>query len=106
MAGIDKTYINGEDYPQYRQWWIDNYEKMNNELGYYIWLYTFSAFYPNEPEIMTPEYLINNELDLREYENETNFTIWNTSIEEDKWLIQNCKIQSYIDRMNIVYSDN
>ena len=31
MAGIDKTYIDGKDYSIYRQWWIDNYDKMKTE---------------------------------------------------------------------------
>lgn len=33
MASIDKTYIDGKEYPLYRSWWIENYEKMQKELG-------------------------------------------------------------------------
>ena len=32
MASIDKLYIDGKEYPLYRQWWIDNYEKMKKEV--------------------------------------------------------------------------
>ena len=104
MAGIDRTYIDWKDYPLYRQWWIDNYEKMKKELGNYIWLYTFSAFYPNEPKEFTPEFLLNNTQDLKEYKNVNDFPIWNTSEKVDKWLIKNCEIQSFRDRMLEVYS--
>ena len=27
MAGVDKTYIDGKEYPLYRKWRIDNYDK-------------------------------------------------------------------------------
>ena len=38
MAGIDKTYIDGKYYPLYREWWINNYDKMKKELGDYIYM--------------------------------------------------------------------
>ena len=77
---------------------------MKKELGNYIWLYTFSAFYPNEPKEFTPEFLLNNTQDLKEYKNVNDFPIWNTSEKVDKWLIKNCEIQSFRDRMLEVYS--
>lgn len=103
MAGIDKTYIDGKEYPLYRQWWIDNYDKMQKELGTYIYLYPFGAFYPNEPDEITPEFLLNNDIDLREYKTRYDFPIWNTSEAVDKWLIKNCDIQSFRNRMLEVY---
>jgi hypothetical protein len=113
MAGIDKTYIDGREYPLYRKWWIDNYDKMIKELGDYIWLYTFSVFYYDfkgrliEDDIdVTPELLLNDTRDLREYENAYDFPIWNTSERVDKWLVKNCEIQSFRNRMLEVYPYN
>lgn len=106
MASIDKTYIDGKEYHLYRQWWIDNYDKMIKELGSYIWLYTFSYFYPNEPEEFTPEFLKENTEDLSHYENFYDFAIWNTSEKEDKWLIKNCDLESFRERMLGVYPSN
>ena len=105
MAGIDKTYIDGKEYPIYREWWISNYNKMKKELGNPIWLYTFSIFDDWDIEI-TPEYLQSNEKDLEYYKNRYDFPIWNTSEKEDKWLIKNCNIQSFKDRMIEVYPYN
>ena len=110
MAGIDKTYIDGKDYPLYRQWWIDNYDKMIKELGDPIWLYPFNYFAPlsykdDFPEI-TPEFLKDNTGDLDYYKNSHDFPIWNTSESKDKWLIKNCNIQSFRNRMLEVYPHN
>lgn len=106
MAAIDKTYIDGKDYPLYRQWWVDNYDKMMRELGDYIWLYTFSFFYPNAPEEFTPEFLKEHTADLEYFKNAYDFPIWNTSESVDKWLIQNCDISSFRERMLEVYPHN
>ena len=103
MAGVDKTYIDGKEYPLYRKWWIDNYDKMKKELGDYIYLYTFNYFYPNEPDEFTPEFLLNHTGDLEYYKNAYNFPIWSTSEKVDKWLIKNCNIQSFRERMLEVY---
>ena len=103
MAAIDKTYIDGKEYPLYRKWWIDNFDKMKKELGNYIYLYTFNYFYPNEPDEFTPEFLLNNTGDLEYFKNSYNFPIWNTSEKVDKWLIKNCNIQSFRERMIEVY---
>jgi len=81
MASIDKTYIYGKEYSRYRTWWIDNYYKMKRELGEYIWLSTFTIFYPNEPEEFTPDFLIDNTQDLEYYKDCREFPIWNTSEE-------------------------
>ena len=102
MAGIDKTYIDGKEYVIYRQWWIDNYEKMRKELGKAIWLYTFSIFDEWDIDI-TPEYLEKNDKDLKHYKNAFDFAIWNTSEKVDKWLIKNCDIVSFRERMIDVY---
>ena len=102
MAGIDKTYIDGKEYQIYRQWWIDNYEKMTKELGEAIWLYTFSIFDEWDIDI-TPEYLKNNKQDIVHYGTVSDFPIWNTSEKVDKWLIKNCDIASFRERMLDVY---
>ena len=102
MAGIDKTYIDGKDYQLYRQWWIDNYDKMIKELGEAIWLYTFSIFDEWDIDI-TPEYLENNTKDLIELKNAYDIPIWNTTEKVDKWLIKNCDIVSFRERMIDVY---
>ena len=104
MGGIDKTYIDGKDYPLYREWWINNYDKMKKELGGYIYLYTFNYFYPNEPDEFTPEFLLNNTGDLNHYKNAYDFPIWNTSEKVDRWLIKNCDIQSFRNRILEVYN--
>ena len=103
MAGIDKTYINGNEYPLYRKWWINNYDKMVKELGRPIYLLPFAVF-DNEPEIMNPKFLLNNKQDLTEFIPKNDFAIWNTSEKIDKWLIKNCNIESFRDRMLKVYS--
>lgn len=106
MASIDKLYIDGKEYPLYRQWWIDNYEKMKKEIGRAIWLYTFSAFYPDEPDEITPEFLKSTTKDLNYYKNAYDFPLWNTSEREDLWLIKNCTFQSFRNRMLEVYPPN
>jgi len=100
MAGIDKTYIDGKEYPIYRQWWIDNYDKMIKELNDYIWLYPFSIF---NVDNITPEYLKKHTEDIDKFRNSYNFPLWNTSETQDIWLIKNCPIQSFRDRMLDVY---
>lgn len=104
MAGIDKTYIDGRDYPEYRQWWIDNYDKMVKELGAPIWLYTFGFYYPIDP--ITPDFLQENTADLAHYRGAYDFPIWNTSEKKDLWLIKNCPICSFRERMLSVYPKN
>lgn len=104
MASIDKTYIDGKNYPLYRQWWIDNYDKMIKELGDYIWLYPFSIF-AELPE-MTPEYLKTHTNDVDYYKKSYDFPIWNTSEAQDKWLIKHCEIKSFRDRLIEVYPHN
>jgi len=104
MASIEKTYISGKEYPQYRTWWIDNYYKMKRELGEAIWLYTFDAFYPNEPDEVTPDFLLQHNEDLIEFKNRSEFAIWNTPESTDKWLIKNCNIPSFRNRMLEVYN--
>jgi hypothetical protein len=110
MASIDKTYIDGKEYPIYRQWWIDNYDKMVKELGEAIWLYTFSIFefdykgrYVEEEVVVTPEFLKNNTKDIDHYVKFYDFAIWNTSEKEDRWLVKNCPIESFRIKMIEVY---
>ena len=100
MAAIDKTYISGSEYPQYRRWWIANYQKMIKELGEPIWLYTFHVF--GESNI-TPQYLKHHTADLEYYKNKFDFPVWNTSETADLWLIKNCNIPSFRKRMMEVY---
>jgi hypothetical protein len=101
MASIDKTYINGDEYPLYRNWWIANYDKMKIELRAVVYLYPFNAF-DTEQEI-TPEFLKDNTEDIEYYQGLNDVPIWNTSTKVDKWLINHCKIQSYQDRIKSVY---
>jgi len=103
MAGIDKTYIDGKEYPIYRNWWIENYEKMKKELGSPIYLYTFCIF--DEDEI-TPDFLTENNVDIERVKHSYDFPIWNTSERIDKWLIKNCTISSFRQRMLDVYPSN
>ena len=103
MAGIDKTYIDGNEYPIYRQWWIDNYHKMVKDLKEPIYLYTFNIFDEDFEEI-TPEFLKNHTQDLDNCDGRYDFAIWNTSETVDKWLIKNCDIPSFRERMLEVYS--
>lgn len=93
MAGIDKTYINGSEYLTYRNWWIDNYDKMIEEFGYAIYLYTFCVI--KTYLYITPEILKNTNDDLDIFKRKKKFPIWNTTEKEDLWLIKNCKIESY-----------
>jgi len=102
MAGIDKTYIKGGEYPAYRQWWIDNYEKMIKELGTAIWLHPFSVF--DYKTGITPSFLEKHTEDLKEYVDKSLFSIWNTTEKQDKWLIKNCSILSFQKRMREVYN--
>lgn len=106
MAAIDKTYIHGKEYKVYRNWWIENYDKMKKELGDYIWMYPFSSLNLKFDEPVTPEILLTNNQDLEDYKNVTEFAIWNTSESTDKWLVKNCNIQSFRDRILDVYSYN
>ena len=78
---------------------------MKKELGDVIWLYTFTIFNDYGTDI-TPEYLQNNATDLEYYKNVYEFAIWNTSEKVDKWLIKNCGIQSFRDKMLDVYPNN
>ncbi len=103
MASIGKTYIDGKEYPLYRSWWIENYEKMQKELGRAIWLYPFSIF---NVEDITPEFLLDNNQDLKDCAGRYDFPIWNTSESVDKWLVRNCDIPSFRSRMLDVYPFN
>ena len=105
MAGIDKTYIDGKDYINYRNWWIENYCKMTKELNSAIWLYPFAIF-EDYDTIITPEYLQNNTKDIEYCKHRYDFPVWNTSESIDKWLLKHCEIQSFRDRMLEVYSFN
>lgn len=100
MAGIDKTYIDFKDYRHYRRWWIENYSKMVKEMGGPIYLYPFMVFDVDE---ITPEFLLENKRDLEEYKNINDFPVWNTSERWDRWLVKNCPIKSYRERMLDVY---
>ena len=42
--------------------------------------------------------------DLEEYKDRYDFAIWNTSERIDKWLVKNCNILSFRNRMLEVYS--
>jgi hypothetical protein len=107
MATIDKTYIDGKEYSLYRQWWIDNYNKMVKELEAPIWLYTFDVFYNIDLEFeIDPNFLSFHTKDIEEYKNRYDFPIWNTSEKQDKWLLKNCNIQSFRNRMLQVYPEN
>lgn len=104
MAGIDKTYIYWKEYPTYRQWWIDNYNKMKKELGHTIYLYPFQYFRPFDPKEYTPQFLKENTQDLESCKNIAyEFPVWNTSEKVDMWLIKNCNIQSFQKRLRSVY---
>ena len=107
MAAIDKTYITQEEYSDYRSWWIANYDKMIKELGYPITLYPFQMF--EDVTKITPKYLKKNKEDFDYFFFEDKnicVPVLNTSEEEDKWLIKNCKIQSYQDRLREVYDED
>lgn len=92
MAAIDKTYIDGKDYEQYREWWIEHYDKMIKEMGDAIWLYPFS--YYNQYTV-DPELLRSHTDDIEYYKNCYDFPIWSTSEATDKWLVKNCNIPSF-----------
>ena len=106
MAGIDKTYINGRDYLLYRNWWIDNYDKMMKERQEYIWLYPFGYCFKNEPDEFTPEFLKDHTEDIGYCVGLWEFPIWNTSESQDKWLVKNCDIPSFRNRIQEVYKHN
>lgn len=106
MAGIDKTYIDSKEYIVYRQWWIGNYDKMVRECEDTVYLYPFGAFYPNEPALITPEFLKNNAEDIEFSKSVNEVCIWNTSEGWDKWLIKHCDIASYRERLLEVYPAN
>lgn len=101
MAFIDKTYIQGKEYIIYRNWWIGNYDKMLKELGRPIWLYPFGYF--ENLDLVCPEFLKNNFIDLESVSRLFEIAVWNTSESTDKWLVRNCPIQSFRNRMLEVY---
>ncbi len=94
---MSKTYISGRDYKIYRQWWIDNYDKMIRELGDDIWLYTFGIF-PSGVDV-TPKYLSDNKEDIKYFNNAVQVTLWNTTPAQELWLAKNCNIQSFRDHL-------
>lgn len=104
MAGIDKTYIDSKEYPLYREWWLENYDKMVKDIGHAIWLYPFHVFYKEDD--ITPKVLQGNEADIRWANSLNELIIWNTTESEDKWLLKNCKIKSFVERMIEVYPRN
>lgn len=104
MAGIDKTYIDPADYPTYRKWWIDNHEKMVSDLGKAIYMLTFWSL---DVDVVTPGVLLTNDSDLKEHKGlSRDFPVWNTSESQDIWLVKNCQIISFQDRMREVYPGN
>ena len=86
---------------------------MKKELGSAIWLYPFAIFeYDRNGRIIeagieiTPEFLLNDMRDIEEFKNCYDFPIWNTSERVDKWLVKNCEIRSFRNRMIEVYPLN
>ena len=107
MAGIDKTYINGNEYIKYRNWYIENYDKMIKEMGDAIWFYPFGYIEKwYDIEDITPQFLSENMDDVKLASSMKDFPIWNTSEKWDKWLLINCPIKSFQDRMKEVYSSD
>lgn len=106
MSAIEKTYASGNDYILYRNWWIQNYDKMIKQFGEPIWLYPFGWFDIEDIEEITPEFLKNNTEDIEKTKRNTEIVIWSTSDKHDLWLVDNCEIQSFRDTLLMVYSDN
>ena len=106
MAALDKTYITASEYPAYRQWWIDNYTEMIIAVGEAIWLYPFVMFEDdNEFRQVNPDLLEVDKRDFDYFEDDGEYPIWNTTTQQDIWLLKHCKIQSYQDRMREVYNE-
>lgn len=99
MDSIYKTYINGNEYELYRNWWIDNYEKMKKEIGEVIYLLPLHII----PFTVTSENIKNIKSDVIYYQERYNFPIWETTEKQDLWLIKNCNIDSYRKRLLEVY---
>lgn len=84
MASIDKTYTNSyKDYKQFKDWAdkqiVTFYDGYKECIGDYVWDLEESDFGENEIPIMnTPQWL-------------------------DAYLLQHCKVQFVLDRMNQVY---
>jgi len=115
MAGIDKTYVNKEQYIQAREFWIKTYKKQIRDLGDSLWLYPFTTIKygdwdeelkdcPTLYEEITPEVLKENTKDINDIGNDS--PLWNTSTLQDIWLYQNCKLDFVQERLKVQYSDN
>jgi hypothetical protein len=87
MAGIDKTYVNREQYIEARKFWCKTYKKQIKELGEPFYLYPFSAIQygawddelkdcPTLYEDITPEVLRVNTKDIDDIGEES--PLWNS----------------------------
>lgn len=100
MAGIDKTYVNKEQYLQIREWYINIFNKMKSDLGFNQWIYGFNCYDNLE---ITPELLKSNFEDIEYYENEG--CLWNTGQLFDLWLLKNCPFDFIQSRLAEQYGD-
>ena len=89
MAAIDKTYIDGKEYPIYRQWWIDNYDKMVKELNKKIFNNVLQQTSKNNNILSQQKYIGNI--------SEINTQIVDTDV-------RNSDIEQYNDTIYIIYS--
>lgn len=103
MAGIDKTYVNFDEYKKIRQFWIDTYDEQCRIFGSPVWLYPFEAISGNSDEVFEKVRLNQTNEDLAAYTESKDFPVWNTSTMFDIWLIKNCNIEVVQSRMAQVH---
>lgn len=82
MAYIDKTYVTHSQYKQVIDFILENKDKMKKELGHIIDYYL-------------------HDTDFWEGER----ALWNTTVEEDKWLYVNCQLSFIQETLKKQYAE-
>jgi hypothetical protein len=83
MAGIDKTYVNYEQWLQAKKFAEETQQAQIDAMGRAIQLYYTEDIEPGSNDI----------------------TLWNTSVLQDAWLYQNCKLDFIQSRLKYQYNN-
>ncbi len=108
MAGLDKTYVNKEQYKQLRKFWIETRAEQTRLFGCPQYLFPFYAFGDVEfPEGITDE-LLSSGKDINDFPDETTTKcpLWNTGSDFDAWLSKICPLDFIQNRLKEQYGDN
>ena len=98
MAGIDKTYLNKQEYIQLRKFWVETREQQKKELGYAVWMYPFTYFGDLDTTDDITQEMLDSNIDVDNFGDEV-CPVWSTSSSFDLWLAKNCPLDFIKERL-------